>query len=115
MLKKYLIVSSVIFHIIFLVSLYWVVPFFSRTAEMASRNVDSFQNPEVGTIESVSTLNRKGIPYNGYKIGLDGQSLYVTGNGDETYRVGDEVDLSITEHPYEPLNTLMINIMGVSR
>ena len=115
MIKNYLVVSSVIFHALILLSLFWIVPFFSRSVEMGTDQVDKLHNPEVGKVEDVSTLLRDGVPYNGYRININDKILYVTGSGDKKFRVGDEVDLSITEHPYKPLNTLMISILGVSR
>ncbi len=115
MIKGYLVISSVILHLLILLSLFWIIPFFSKTAEMGAAQFDSFQDPEVGVIEDVSTISRDAVSYNGYKIRFNEDTLYVAGTGDEIYRVGDEVDLSITEHLYKPLNSLMITILRVSR
>lgn len=72
-------------------------------------------NPEIGIVEAVSVLERGEVAHNGYQISIDGETHFVTGNSDDVYRVGDELELSIAEHPYEPLGALMITIMGVHR
>ena len=115
MIKNYLVVSSVIFHLLILLSLFWVIPFLSRVSDISGDNVASYLSPEVGTVKDVTSIERDGVRYNGYKLELDGKDLYVSGSGDKLYRVGDDVDLSISEHPYGPLNTLMVSIHGVSR
>ena len=89
MIRNYLIVSSVIFHILILLSLFWIIPFFNHAAEMGVENIENFQSPEIGMIEDVSTITREGVAYNGYKIDLAGVALYVAGTGDATYRIGD--------------------------
>lgn len=115
MLKKYLIVTSIIFHVLILASLIWIVLFFKNSFEAGSEWAAAAENSEVGLVKDVAVIRRNGVPYVGYEIELNGQLLYLSGASDKKYKVNDEVDISISEHPYGPLNSLMITILGVHR
>ena len=80
-------------------------------AEWASAS----ENSEIGIVKDVTILSRDGVNHIGYEIDLDGQTLYMDGVSDKKYKVSDKLDLSITKHPYGPLNSLMITILGVHR
>ncbi len=114
-MKNYLMVTSIIFHLVLLLSLFWIVPFYSRAIEEGANWAEASQNSEVGTVNDVALLEREGVRYVGYAIETGGSTLYLSGTTDDIYRIGDEVDLLISKHPYEPLDTLMVSILGVHR
>jgi hypothetical protein len=114
-MKKYLIVTSIIFHVLILLSLFWLIPFFSNSIESGREWASASENSEIAIVEDVSVVNRDGVFHIGYEINLNGEVIYLSGSADKKYKIGDEVDVQITEHPYKPLNTLMVTIQGVHR
>lgn len=114
-MKKYLMISSVILHSIIIVALFWLAPFFSDSFEQGKEWATATDNSEVGLIEDVAIISRGDTQHKGYAINLNGERIYLTSTSQETYRVGDAVNVFIAKHPYAPLNTLMVTILGVKR
>jgi hypothetical protein len=114
-MKKYLIFTSVVFHIVIIISLFWIVPFFYSSIQSGKEWASASENSEIGIVENVSVIKRDNVINIGYHISLNGNAIYLSGSSDKKYKVGDKLDIHISEHPYPPLDTLMITILGVHR
>ena len=114
-MKKYLIATSIVFHIAIITSMFWVIPFFYNSIQSGKEWASASKNSEIGIVENVSVIERDGVVNIGYQISLNGKSIYLSGSSDKKYKVGDNLDIHISEHPYQPLNSLMVTILGVHR
>lgn len=114
-MKKYLIATSIVFHIVIIISMFWVVPFFYNSIQSGKEWTSARENSEIGIVENVSVIKRDGVVHIGYQISLNGKLIYLSGASDRKYKVGDNLDIHISEHPYQPLNSLMVTILGVHR
>ena len=109
-LKKYLMVSSVILHLVILISLFWIIPFFTQSMKAGKTWAESIKTSESGVVKDVSEIVRDNLKYRGYWINYKDQNLYVMGTGTDEIEKGDKVNVIVNEHPYGPLKTLMVTI-----
>jgi hypothetical protein len=107
-LGKYLIVTSVVFHILLLASLYWVLPYYNYMQDTVKTNMDSHKQENYAVVKNVTEISRNGLKYKGYLVSMDGQDLYVQGTGDDSIAVNEEVKILINVHPYKDLQTLTV-------
>ena len=108
--KKYLQVTSVLFHLAIVTSLFWIVPFFIHSANVGESWANSIIEAETGVIEEVSEIIDGKLKYKGYKVKYNEQSLYVSGLSSDDFKKGEIVNVMVNEHPYQPLETLMVTI-----
>jgi membrane protein implicated in regulation of membrane protease activity len=107
--KMYLMVSSIVLHIVLIALLFWAGPFFSNALNSAKELAQSLQSPsEKGIVANVSEIIRGEYRYKGYLIKYNGQDLYVMGTGKDNIEKGDQVNVLIQEHPYAPTKSLMV-------
>jgi hypothetical protein len=109
-IKYYLIGTSIFFHAIILISLFWIIPFFNNASTAGKSWAESAMNPDKGIIEDVSTLEQDGLKYQGYKINYNDRTLYTMGTGNDEFEIGQTVNVMVNAHPYGPLKTLMVTI-----
>ena len=109
-LKGYLIVTSVIFHLGIVIALFWIVPFFAHARDVGKQWTESSASSQTGVVENVSEIVRGDLKYKGYWLKYEGQDLYVQGLESDGIQKGDAVQVTINEHPYEPLKTLIVTV-----
>jgi hypothetical protein len=109
-LKKYLMVSSVILHLVILISLFWIIPFYTQAMKAGKTWAESINTSESGVVKDVSEIVRDDLKYRGYCINYNDQNLYVMGSSMDGIEKGDEVNVMVNEHPYSPIKTLMVTI-----
>jgi len=107
-LSKYLIATSVVFHILLLASLYWVLPYYNYMQDTVKTNMDSYKQENYAVVKNVTEMSRNGLKYRGYLVSMDGQDLYVQGTGDDSIAVNEEVKILINAHPFKDLQTLTV-------
>jgi len=113
-LKGYLILSSVILHLLLLLALIWAVPFFQNAEKSGRQMAEAMKEENIAVVEDVSELSKNEYKYNGYKINYNGRILYVTGAGEDAIKAGDRVNVVIAEHPYLPTKSLIVSIMKIN-
>lgn len=109
-LKIYLIVTSVIFHLGIAMSLIWIIPTISHACKVGTQWAKSTSTAETGVVEDVSEIIRGDLKYKGYWLKYEGQNLYVQGLDSDEIQKGDAVQVIVNEHPYGPLNTLIVTV-----
>ena len=92
-LTKYLIVTSVLFHIALLVSLYWVLPYYKNIQESFKTSVNSSEYENTAVVKDITELSRGGLTYKGYLVEMHGQNLYVSNMSGASFTVGEEVKI----------------------
>ena len=109
-LKTYLIVTSVIFHLGIAMSLIWIIPTISHACRVGTQWAESTTIAKTGVVEDVSEIMRGNLKYKGYWLKYEGQDLYVQGLDSDDIHKGDTVHVTVNEHPYGPLNTLIVTV-----
>jgi hypothetical protein len=108
----YLVVSSVILHVIAA----WILISFGSAIKSGFESANEFakaaagQAKDVGTIKDISTLKDGDHSYVGYAVDYKGQMLYVMGVS-ENLKKCDTVAVNISKHPYAPLKSLIVTVM----
>ena len=97
-------------HVIIVVSLFWIIPFFNNAINVGKSWAESNNNATGGIITDVCEIEKEGLKYRGYKILYNEKDLYVMGTGVEDCKTGDYVKVLINQHPYGPLKTLLVTI-----
>lgn len=105
---KYLIVTSVIFHLLLVAALFWGLPYYSHMQDSVKRNVDSYQHANSAVVKGITEISRDGVKYKGYLVNMDGQDLYVAGVGDQSIALDEEVKILIGVHPYKDIQSLTV-------
>jgi hypothetical protein len=105
----YLVVSSVILHIVAVYAIFTFGPAMKQGYEMGQEfaKASAGHASNVGVVKDVCTLQQDDSTYIGYAVDFKGQTLYVMGTNDGIKK-GDEVAVTVTKHPYAPLKTLVI-------
>jgi hypothetical protein len=108
----YLVASSVILHCLLIYAIITFGPAMKAGYEMGEgfARASAGQAGNLGTIKDVSTLQEGEHSYVGYAVDYKGQTLYLMGSGAEGVKVGDQVAVTISKHPYGPLKTLMVMV-----
>lgn len=106
----YLVASSVILHCVAIYAIIKFAPAMKVGYEMAEEfaRASAGQAGNLGIVKDVSTLSEGDHSYVGYAIDYKGQALYVMGGASEGVKVGDQVAVTISKHPYGPLKSLMV-------
>jgi hypothetical protein len=107
----YLVVSSVILHVVAAYALFTFGPAMKQGYEMGEEfaKASAGRASNVGIIKDVCTLQEGDSSYVGYAVDYKGKTLYVMGAGD-AFKQGDTVAVTVTKHPYAPLKTLMVMV-----
>lgn len=113
-LKGYLIVTSVILHLLLLLALIWAVPFLKNADKSGRQMVEAMKEENIAVVEDVSELTKNEFQHKGYKINYNGKILYVMGAGEVEIKTGDRVNVMISEHPYSPMKSLIVSIMKIN-
>jgi hypothetical protein len=106
LLNKYLVVTSVIFHIAILTSLYWIIPHYEKVLEGFETGVNSSNYENNAIIRDISEISQNGLKYKGYLVEIDGQDLYIPSAGADSFIVGEEVKIMTMINSFNDLNTL---------
>lgn len=106
LLNKYLVVTSVIFHIAILTSLYWIVPYYKNIQGGFETGVNSSNYENNAIVRDISEISQNGLKYKGYLVEMDGQDLYIPSMGAESFIVGEEVKVMTMINSFNDLNTL---------
>lgn len=108
----YLVVTSVILHIVFIGILVWFIPLMRDGWKMGQEFIAAQQGKAAhkATVKDVSTLKDGDYTYTGYALDYQGQTLYAFG-ADERVKVGDQVAIVIQRHPHGPLKTMIVMVM----
>ena len=110
----YLVVSSVILHcIVVYVTFAFALPAISAGREWADdfARASAGQAANLGIVKDISTLTEDEHTYEGYAVDYKGQTLYVMGGPPGDIKIGDEVAVTISKHPYGPLKGLLVTVM----
>jgi hypothetical protein len=102
------VVTSVIFHIALLASLYWVLPYYDYMKDTVKTNMDSYKQENYAIVKDITEISHNGLKYKGYLVNMDGQDLYVQGMGDDSITLGEEIKILISVHPFKDLQTLTV-------
>ena len=105
-LSKYLKVTSVLFHIALLASLYWVIPYYKNVQANFKIGINSSEYENTAIVKDITEISRNGLKYKGYLVEMDGQNLYVPSMGDNSIIVGEEVQIMTMVNSFKDLNTL---------
>ena len=105
-LNKYLVITSVIFHIAILTSLYWIIPHYEKVQEGFETGVNSSNYENNAIIRDISEISQNGLNYKGYLVEIDGQDLYIPSAGADSFIVGEEVKIMTMINSFNDLNTL---------
>jgi hypothetical protein len=105
-LCKYLKVTSVLFHIALLASLYWVIPYYKNVQANFKIGINSSEYENTAIVKDITEISRNGLKYKGYLVEMDGQNLYVPSMGDNSIIVGEEVQIMTMVNSFKDLNTL---------
>lgn len=108
LLKKYLVVTSVIFHVLLFSSAYWLLPYYNYMQDTVKTNIDAYKKEQTAIVKDITEISRNGLTYKGYLVSMDGQNLYVQGMGDESIALNEEVKILINTHPFKDLQTLTV-------
>lgn len=104
----YLVVSSVVLHLVVLGVGVWMM---SNMRDAMARADNSFTGRgESAIVRDVMELTEGDYIYQGYLLEFRGKPLYVEGHGRENVHIGDEVTVNISKHPYAPIKSLMVSI-----
>jgi hypothetical protein len=106
-LSKYLKVTSVLFHIALLASLYWVLPYYKNIQEGFKTGINSSEYENTAIVKDITEISRGVLRYKGYLVEMDGQNLYVTSMGDYSFIVGEEVKIMTTVNSFNDKDRLM--------
>jgi hypothetical protein len=106
LLNKYLVVTSVIFHIAILISLYWIIPYYENVQEGFKVGVNSSNYENNAIVRDISEISRNGFKYEGYLVEMDGQDLYIPSTGDNSFIVGEEVKVMTMINSFNDSKTL---------
>lgn len=109
----YLIVSSVILHLLIaLIVFQFGSAMYSGMEignEFARASAGNAMNR--GIVKDVCVLSEGDYTYNGYSIDYKGQTLYAMGSASQQINIGDEVGVSISKHPYAPIKDLIVVVV----
>jgi hypothetical protein len=110
LIKGYLIITSIIGHLLVVISLFWLIPLYTNAISVGKSVTESMKKASHGKIEDLCEIEQNGKKYIGYKISYNDKPLYVMGIGPDEHKIGDTVKVLISDHPYGPLKTLIITL-----
>ena len=113
MLIRYLVVSSVMLHLLVAFVVFQFGPAMYSGMEMGNEfaRASSGNATNRGIVKDVCVLSEGDYTYNGYSIDYKGQTLYTMGSDSQNIKIGDEVGVSISKHPYAPIKDLMVVVV----
>jgi len=106
--KNYFIATSVLFHLLASIALFWIVPIFINAQHFAADWKKISAKAETGKILDICNLERNGFFYQGYSIDYHGKSIYLMGNSRNDYKIGEEVKVIVSDHPSGLRKTLIV-------
>jgi hypothetical protein len=112
-LNKYLIVTSVIFHLVLIASLFWILPYYGYMNDTIKTNADSRKQAKTAIVKDITEFSRNGLNYRGYLVNVDGQDLYISGVGNDAFALGEEINILVSVHPFKDIQTL--TVIGVKK
>ena len=108
-LVGYLVVTSVILHLVVGVALFQFIPAIRTGMEMGENfaRASSGQAKNVGIVKDVCVIEDGEYKYHGFAVEYDGKTIYTMGT-DLGIKTGDTVAVAISKHPYGPIKNLMV-------
>ena len=111
LLNKYLIITSIILHIVILIGIFFGVSHFDNVRESFKAGVDSYKYDNDALVKGVTEINRNGLKYKGYLVEMNGDDLYVPGNGNDDIVVGETVKIMTMVNSFNDVDTLTIVVL----
>lgn len=113
LLIGYLVVTSVILHVLIAFFAFQFGSAMYSGMEMGNEfaRASSGIATNRGIVKDVCVLSEGDYTYNGYSIDYKGQTLYTMGCASQHIKIGDEVGVSISKHPYAPIKDLMVVVV----
>jgi hypothetical protein len=108
-LKRYLVVSSVIVHVVVVVALVWAAPLIGQGMDFAKSFRELVEESEIGVVEDVSEIVRGDSKYRGYLVNYKGQDLFVSGKAWDDIKEGDVVNVVVSEVPRSPMLMVIVS------
>ena len=105
----YLIVTSVILHLIVCIAFFQLLPAMRLGMEMGEEFAlaSTGRAKNVGVVKDICVVQDGDYTYHGFSVEYDGKLLYTMGT-DLGIKTGDTVAVTISKHPYGPLKSLMV-------
>jgi hypothetical protein len=109
-LSKYLVTTSVLFHLILLVA---AVGFSSYVNDVKNNFGDALNSSKFeaeALVTDITELSRDGLVYTGYLINLNGKDLYVTGPAHQNIAIGDKVKVMTMINSFQDEKKLSVYV-----